>query len=246
MEIFEGPLDLLLYLIRKNDLNISDIPIMPVLDQYNEYIDMMHELDIDVAGEFILMASELAHIKSRLLLHRDDEIAEEEDPRADLMARLLEYQRYKLAARWLTGRRLLGRDVFKRPKVPPPEAPAEGEDWLTVEPFTLLKAFHEVLKKVPKDKAHFITAERVSVTDRIYEILDHLKGAESLPFEDLFTAGVTREELVVTFLALLEMARLKMIRIYQLEALGPIRVARNMEVGEVATAVKIEEEKTYQ
>ena len=246
LEIFEGPLDLLLHLIHKNELSISDIPITLILNQYNEYLDLMNELDIDIAGEFILMASELAHIKSRLLVHRYAESGEEEeDPRADLMARLMEYQRYKLAAHWLIGRKLLNRDVFKRPKSPPPGDQTGEEELLEVEPFALLKAFHEILKKAPKDKAHEVETDRISVTDRIYEILEQLKNVESLPFESLFVSEITRGELVVSFLAILEMARLKMIKIYQMEERGAIRIKRCMEVEETTVPVKAGEE-SYQ
>lgn len=245
LEVFEGPLDLLLYLIRKNDLSIHDISIMLILDRYNEYLELMQELNIDIVGEFILMASELAHIKSRLLLRRDDDTNEEEDdPRADLMARLLEYQRYKTAAQWLIGRRLLNRDVFKRPKTRLPEE-REEEEFLEVEPFLLLRAFHEIIRKIPKDKAHAVETDRVSVTERIYEILEHFKEGESLPFEALFPSGITRSDLVVSFLAILEMARLRMIKIYQIEARGAIRIRKCMEVGETTVPMKAGEE-SYQ
>lgn len=246
LEIFEGPLDLLLYLIRKNDLSISDIPITLILDQYNEYLELMDELDIDIAGEFILMASELAHIKSRLLLNRDfDTDAEEEDPRADLVARLMEYQRYKNAGQWLISRRLLNRDVFKRPKTSLQENEAE-EELMEVEPFFLLKAFHEILKKVPQNRAHEVEVDRISVTDRIYQILEHFKEVESLSFEALFPSGITRGDLVISFLAILEMARLKMIKIYQIEPRGAIRMRKCMEISDEKADVDIKEEETYQ
>lgn len=241
LEIFEGPLDLLLHLIKKNQLEIYDIPIVLILDQYLEYLDVMKELDIDLAGEFIFIASELSHIKSKLLLRKDDDQSDdEEDPRADLIARLLEYQKYKRAADWLQDQPLLKRDVFKRPKEKQTEfVPVDEMDALSLDSFKLLSAFKEVLKNASAEIVHEVEGERISVTERIYQIVEHLKLIEdSLPFEALFTGQRSRGELVVTFLAILEMARLKMIHVYQSDAYGDIRVKRKilMDVDDIGTS----------
>lgn len=235
LQVFEGPMDLLIHLIRKNDLNIYDIPVALILDQYLEYLEVMRELDIDLAGEFILMASELSHIKSKMLLHREgDEEEEGDDPRADLIARLLEYQQYKLAARWLLARPLLARDVFKRPDIDQPEDLEPEEAPLEVEPFVLLNAFNEILKKIPKGKHHTVETERISVTERIYQIMDLLKGEDSVAFESFFAGEIRRSDVVITFLAILEMGKLKMIQIYQTDRFGPIRVRRKIELTDAA------------
>ena len=234
LDLFEGPLDLLLHLIKKNDLDIANIPIAFILKEYLGYLDLMQDLNIDVAGEFILIAAELTHIKSRLLVRQDDEEkAEEPDPRADLMVRLLEYQKYKRAAGWLSGRPMLLRDVFKRPKMALPDETKEDQEWVEIEPFHLLKAFGEILKRAPKHTVHQIEVERVSITDRIYQIVDKLQNVESLLFEEMFEGEITRHNIVVTFLALLEMGRLRMIQIFQTDERGVIRVRRKMEVSEI-------------
>lgn len=238
LALFEGPLDLLLHLIKKNDLDIYNIPIALILDQYLEYLELMKELDIDLAGEFLLMAAEMAHIKSKSLVHQpEEEEGFDADPRADLVARLVEYQRTKRAAVWLNSRPLLARNVFKRP-----ESLQKGDEEaalgtveaepLAVDPFNLLKAFQEILKKIPKEIRHQVEAERMSVTERIYEILENLRETESVPFAALFAGETTRPRVVVTFLALLEMARLQMILIHQMESFGDIWVKRRMEIND--------------
>lgn len=227
LELFEGPLDLLLYLIRKNDINIYDIPILTILDQYTSYLEILQELDIDVAGDFVLMASELSFIKSRFLLASDDKNDEEgPDPRADLVAKLLEYQQYKLAGDWLIRQPLLDRDVFARPGLTEIPEGIETDFPLEIEPFKLLQAFHEILKKASKEISHEVEIERLSVTDRIYQILEHLKVVESLDFESLFDGLKTKSQLVITFLALLEMGRLKLINLFQVDPFGNIHVKR--------------------
>lgn len=234
LDLFEGPLDLLYHLIRKNDLNLYDIPIALILDQFYGYLDVMKELDMDVAGEFILMASELSHIKSRLLLYQKiDEDEEGPDPRANLVVRLLEYQKYKRASTWLSSQPLLGRDVFKRPKEAPPQELQEEKLALKVEPFVLISVFREILKKAPKGAVHEIEAERISVTERIYQIVKFLETHdESVLFETLFEGNTTRSQIVMTFLAILEMARLRMIQIFQMDRWGSIWVKRVMVLEE--------------
>jgi len=217
LEVFEGPLDLLLYLIKKNDLDVYDIPIAFILEEYVKYLDgLKKEMDIDMAGEFLLMAAELAHVKSKFLLPTTDEPIDEDegvDPRADLVRRLLEYQRYKEAAEQLANRSMVGRDVFVRrdPEcdVPLDEAPLEGNV------YDLINAFSNILKRVPAKAIHEVMIDRVSVNDRILQLADVLKEDTTLALEDLLPNPWTRYDIVVTFLALLEMAKLKMIKVYQ-------------------------------
>lgn len=236
IELFEGPLDLLLHLIKKNDFEIADIPISVILIQYLDYIEAMKELNIDVAGEFILMAAHLTHIKSKLLVHDDSKEEDEDDfdPRADLVAKLREYQKYKNAAQWLRTQPWLARDVYKRPKAKSrPEEIEVEEAALEIEPMSLVKVFRDILKKAPKAAVHEVEFERVSVTERIYEIMDFLRKDDSMLFEDLFVGDRLREQVVVSFLAVLEMCRLKMIQVFQTDRFGPIRVRRVMELSEV-------------
>ena len=233
LPVFEGPLDLLLHLIRKNDVDPTNIPIVDLLTQYMDYVTLMQELNIDMAGEFILMAAELTHIKSKMLLpNPDSEDDEGEDPRADLARRLLEYQRFKEAAQQLNRRALLGRDVFVRiaseEESEVQEGPIEGDS------FKLLTAFNDVLKRLKPEKAHEVLVERLSVTERIYQILDKLKELKSMSFESLFEEHVTKAQCVVTFLAVLELARLKMIYTHQSESLGPIHLVLKEESENVA------------
>ncbi len=222
LEMFEGPLDLLLHLIKKNDLDILDIPIHLMLEQYLSYLNLLEELNIDLAGDFLLMASELTHIKSKLLLPDQEGEKEEgpEDPRLDLIKRLLEYQRYKEAAQSLEARPMLNRDVFIHRALEDNATPEEEK--VEVDLFQLVHCFHELLKKAPKITVHEVEAERVSVSERIYELMDLLKGKEVTEFSRLFAGDITRTQLVVTFLAILEMVRLKLLHIKQANTLDEI------------------------
>ena len=224
---FEGPLDLLLHLIEEHELDIRDIPISFVAQKYVEYIMLMQELNIDVASEYLVMAATLAHIKSKTLLPTppaDDEDEEENelDPRAELIRRLLEYQKYKHAGEQLAAHDVLGRDVFPRgmpaPSVDGP-APVAG---LTL--FKLLDAFQAVLSRAKATVDHQIDFERFSITDRINELSELLRAGQRFSFQELFTGVQTRAELIVTFLALLEMTRLRLTRLYQESALETIYI----------------------
>jgi segregation and condensation protein A len=219
---FEGPLDLLLHLIHKHELDIFDIPIAFVTERYLEYLALMRALDLDLAAEYLLMAATLAHIKSKMLLPAapaDDVegVAVEEtgeDPREALVRRLLEYQKFKTAAEDLAAREVAGRDVF--PRGHPIDAGSLGEAPLAELPlFALLDAFKRVLEKRKLTIAHEVTAERVSIAERIQEIVERLRETRTCLFEDLFDGDCTRMDMVVTFLALLEMTRLRMTRLYQ-------------------------------
>lgn len=224
---FEGPLDLLLHLIQQHELDIRDIPIAFISEKYVEYILLMRSLNIDLASEYLVMAATLAHIKSKMLLptppsDQEEEVENESDPRAELVRRLLEYQKYRHAAEHLGSTPLLGRDVFPR-GIPAPSV--EGPAPLAaVSVFRLLDAFHVVLKRLKQTAEHHIDVDRISISDRINQLTDLLRGKGQVPFEALFEETMTRSDLVVTFLALLEMTRLRMTRVLQEGPLDPIYV----------------------
>jgi segregation and condensation protein A len=230
LEVFEGPLDLLVHLIRKNDLDVYDIPIAFLLEEYMRYLDTIKELNIDMAGDFLLMAAELAHIKSRLLLPEEqagDAEDEGDDPRADLVKRLLEYQRYKDASERIAERAMLGRDVFV-PQAPERLEPS-GEGPIEADMFELVDAFSQILKRIPQQEFHDVAVDRISVNDRIYQVLAALKGGTAITLESLLPAAPIRYDVVITFIALLEMCRLRMIRLYQTASLGPLHLQGIMD-----------------
>ncbi len=230
---FEGPLDLLLHLIEKHALDVFDIPIKVIVAAYMRALDDMRELNLDVAGEFLVMAAQLAHIKSKMLLPRDERPKEptpELDPRADLVRRLLEYQRFKDAALRLDAFPQLGRDVFARPSAPlsydgPVDLPADDvKTELNLEDFDvfeLIRALDLMLKKQQKQVIHEVMVERLSVGARINELVDHLQqvGEQGVSFASLVDhfGGRTRRNIIVTFLSVLEMTRLRLLRISQLD-----------------------------
>ena len=221
LAIFEGPLDLLLHLIRQNEVDITDIPVQRIAEQYLETIELMEELNLDVAAEYLVMAATLALIKSRMLLPNEDGEEEGvEDPRADLVQRLLEYQRFKEAAETLSKRRLLGRDVWSVVG-PGPEKRPESEREIEVGLFELVAAFKDVLDGAKGEVLkHEIETENVTVRDRMLVVMELLELNETVEFMRIFeTPGEsgppTRPVLVATFLAVLELARLSALRIYQ-------------------------------
>ncbi|MCS5636281.1 MAG: segregation/condensation protein A [Myxococcota bacterium] len=221
LPLFEGPLDLLLHLIRQNEVEIVDIPIAQIGVQYLAYIEMMEELNIDVAGEYLLMAATLALIKSRMLLPREleGEGEGELDPRADLVTRLLEYQRYKEAAEALSGRRLLGRDVY-RAESPGPEPTPEDQREIEVGLFDLLEAFRSALAAAPaSDMLHAVETKEITVRERMLFVMSLFENAETVEFSQVFQGrdpqGPSRAMIVATFLAILELARLSALRLFQ-------------------------------
>ncbi len=227
IEGFEGPLDLLLHLIQKNELEIFNIPIALITEQYLEYLQLMKVLNLDIAGEYLLMASTLLHIKSRMLLPKSSEEEEEgeEDPRAELIRRLLEYQKYKQVALELEKRPLLDRDVFIRLI---PTEPEEGleEEKVEVNLLDLIEAFRKVLERVKPEGVHEVVLEPISVEDKIEEILLLLKRENrSVVFHRLFPEQVSRRVVIVTLLAILELVKMKRIRIFQLTPFETIRVS---------------------
>jgi segregation and condensation protein A len=227
LDKFDGPLDLLLHLIRRNEVDICDIPIADITRQYLDYIKLMKVLNLDVAGDFLLMASTLLHIKSRMLLPPDgqEEGEEEEgDPRAELIRRLLEYQQYKEAGMVIGARALLGREVFARTCPDPALAEARSEEGpLEVSLFELVDAFRALLARIPAESFHDVApGDFLSIADCINEILSLLQERATLQFDELVRDEQTRERIIVTFLALLELCRLKLIRIFQNEECGAI------------------------
>ena len=230
VDIFEGPLDLLLHLIKQNQLDIYDIPIALITEQYLEYIRIMKALDLTIAGEFLVMAATLMYIKSRMLLPAapiEDEEEEGVDPRAELVERLVEYKKFKEAALHLSHQPLLGRDVFIRP-VQEIEA-EEGE--IEADLFHLIEALRELLKRQEVNDFHEITLERITLREKIRELYERLHGVgEAVPFSALFVPLASRVELIVTFLALLELIRSGMLRAFQRDAFGPLWVTRAVTV----------------
>ncbi len=236
LEVFEGPLDLLLYLIKKNEVDIYDIPIAMIVEQYMEYLEIMRSLNLDVAGDFLVMAATLSQIKSRLLLPRDEleEEGEEEDPRAELVQRLLDYQRYKEAAEDLLARPVLGREVFTRSpsrqimEEAASEAGIEKTAFTEVGVFELLEAFKDVLDRADLDGYHEINRNRISIMDRINDILVIFKDEESITFDQLFTEATSRSMIVATFMALLELVRLRVVKAHQEKPFTTIYLVRSV------------------
>jgi segregation and condensation protein A len=222
---FEGPLDLLLHLIRKHELDILDLPISFITDKYLEYLGLMENLNLDVASEYLVMAATLAHIKSKMLLPRppegqDDDELDELDPRAELIRRLLEYQKYKTVAADLGVRAIAGRDVFSR-GTPPPAA--DGPAPLAqVSVFKLLDALKKIAARVNATFSLEVDAERMSIQERIGDLVELLRERRRCRFDELFEDVSTSYDLVVTFLALLEMAKMRLASIYQTDHEEPI------------------------
>ena len=254
LDVFEGPLDLLLHLVKQHELSILDIPIAFVTEKYLEYLDAMAGLDIDVAGEYLLMAATLCHIKSRELLplgsmaepleddgeHGEGDIEDAADPRAELIRRLLEYQKYKEAAGKLGERPVVGRNVWGR-GAPTEDAVGEGVDADAEAPLAafpvhkLIEAFDRVVRQAKIKVTHNVLIDRLSVSQKISELTDRLEREGSFSFTSMFSflhdgqpraIEEVRHECVVTFLALLEMAKLRLVKVSQLEADAEITIER--------------------
>ncbi len=243
LEIFEGPLDLLLYLIKKDEVDIYDIPIAKITDQYLEYLEMMEMLDLDIAGEFIVMAATLMQIKSRMLLPPEEVPAqeqEEEDPRSELVKKLLEYKKFKEAADKLAEIEATTSQSYTRKTEERPLPEIEDESaFFEASIFDLLSAFSKILKEVPKDTFYKIIKDKFTVGDKIHDILHMLVNEPKLYFGNLFKKAESKFEIVVTFLAVLELIRLREIMIVQKEPFGEIEIIRNPNA--VKPAVKIGE-----
>ncbi|NJD62868.1 MAG: segregation/condensation protein A [Deltaproteobacteria bacterium] len=227
LDVFEGPLDLLLHLIREDKLDIHDIPIARITGQYLAYLDAMKALNLDVAGEFLVMAATLLHIKSRSLLPRtEEEMEPEEDPeilRAELSRRLIEYQKFKEAAARLSERPILGRDVFARDFLGE-EIPEDEAVITELSLADLITAFKDVLDRMPKEEAHQVFTERLTIADAIAFLLDRIREDGAIRFDRLVEEFKTKNEIISFFLGILELIRLRTVKVYQANPMGMITI----------------------
>ena len=243
LDSFEGPLDLLIHLIKTNEVNIYDIPIALITRQYLEYVEMIKELNLDTVGDFLVMAATLIHIKSKMLLPRPESAEEgepEEDPRDALVRRLLEHQKFKAAAELLHERAVLRGAQWIRPDgriaaIAGDEYAYEPE--IEVDLFSLLAAFRGVLERAKQRPKLLLPPEEVPVEVRIEQLLARLSETEACGFEDLFAKDDSRAAMIVTFIALLEMIRLKLIRVFQTAAFGPVRVYKRVRPADAPTPI---------
>ena len=234
LEVFEGPLDLLIFLIKKEEVDIYDIPIAKITDQYLEYLELMQLLDLSIAGEFLVMAATLMHIKSKLLLPPDEvnaENEEEQDPRAELVKRLLEYKKFKEAAAELAQKESSQKHFFARvgSGVNIDELPAPQETPFEASLFDLITAFTKVLKDLPKDVFHQVIKDEFTVSEKIHDILHMLVDKKAVMFTDLFKAARNKTEIIATFLAILELIKIREISILQHAPFGEIEIVKSME-----------------
>ena len=234
LEVFEGPLDLLLYLIKKEEIDIYDIPIAKITDQYLEYLELMKLLDLNIAGEFLVMAATLIHIKSKLLLPPDQlegEKEEEADPRAELVRRLIEYKKFKEAAQELSQMESLQKHFFPRVAVIPKfdKLPREEDDFFEASLFDLITAFTKVLKDIPKEAFHQVVKDEFTVSEKVHDILHMLVDNKTLILTELFRSAKNKFEIVTIFLAILELIKIREISIRQHGQFGEIEIMRNTE-----------------
>ncbi len=222
--VFEGPMDLLVHLIKKNEVDIYDIPIALITNQYLQYVEWMKSMNIDIAGEFLVLAATLAHIKSRMLLPAQDDEEDEEDPRSQIVKPLLEYLQMKSVAEDLAGRTRLGEDVFVRPFESKQFAIDPGDQMIQVGLFELIDAFQAILARATPESPVDFEPDTVSVKERMTQIVDVLEEKESVTFDELFVKPVTKSDVVVTFLAILEMVKMSLIEIAQHVQTGIIRI----------------------
>ncbi len=232
LEIFEGPFDLLLYLIKKNEINVYDIPIASILEQYLQYLELMRLLDLNVAGEFIVVAATLMQIKSKMLLPQEpsplDEIPEEEkDPRAELVKRLLEYRQFKEAAEQLRFKERARQDIFKRQPVI--EAGENGESYFEASLFDLINAFSKALKDIPKELFYEVIKDEFTVEGKVHELLHRFMESSRIKLSSLFSQARSKLEIIATFLAVLELIRLKEVLVVQKNVFGDIEIFRNKD-----------------
>lgn len=233
LEVFEGPLDLLLYLIKKEEIDIYDIPIARITEQYIEYLELMQLLDLTIAGEFLVMAATLIHIKSKLLLPPDqtDVEQEEEDPRAELVKRLLEYKKFKEAASTLGHMESHQKHFFPRvgSGINMDELPASEEEFIEASLFDLITAFTKVLKDIPKESFHKVIKDEFTVSEKIHDVLHMVCDRKSIFFVELFKAAKSKYEVITIFLAILELIKIREIVVRQVAPFGDIELIRNTE-----------------
>jgi len=232
LELFEGPLDLLLYLVKKDHLNIYDIPISTITEQYLAYLELMKILDLGIAGEFLVMAATLMQIKSKMLLPPDESLTEEEDPgdpRQELVKQLLEYERFKEVAQELRKRETDQREVYRRPQLDQKELPEAPAAYFEASIFDLITAFSKALEETPKDLFYNVIKEEFTIEDKVHQILHRLLINSSIRLTELFSEAKNKLEIIVTFLSVLELIRLKEIVARQAEAFGEIDIVRNQQ-----------------
>jgi segregation and condensation protein A len=232
LELFEGPLDLLLYLVKRDHLNIYDIPISTITDQYLAYLELMKILDLGIAGEFLVMAATLMQIKSKMLLPPDETQQpeeEQEDPREELVKQLLEYERFKEIAHELRKREQDQREIYRRPQIDEKELPATAPEYFEASIFDLITAFSKALKDPSKELFYSVIKDEFTIQDKVHEILHRLLMSSSVTLTELFGSGKNKLELIVTFLSVLELIRLREIIARQKEPFGEIEVIRNQE-----------------
>ncbi len=231
LEMFEGTLDLLLYLVKKDHLNIYDIPIAKVTEQYLQYLELMQLLNLSIAGEFLVMAATLMQIKSKMLLpaQESQEAQTEEDPRAELIKHLLEYEKFKEIAQNLREKETKQSDVFKRPKTVEQEIPEESQGYFEASLFDLITAFSKALEDIPKELFYEVIKDEFTIEEMIHKILHMLLDAPSVYLSELFKKAKNKLEIIVTFLAILELIRLKEIIARQKGIFQEIEIIRNKE-----------------
>jgi len=237
LEIFEGPLDLLLHLIQRNEVSITDIPIALITQQYLETVELMKSLNLDVAGEYLVMAAYLTHIKSQMLLPVDEDRPDDDagpDPREELVAHLLEYKRYKDASETLASFPMLERDIFVREPAEDEVNLPKSRQPLEVGLPDLLEALKVLLARTSRRDLMELEPDRLLVKDRINYILGRIRTQEWITFASLFEDDLSRLSVVTTFLALLEIVKLQLVRIYQDTPFGTILISRRvpMDLGQ--------------
>ncbi len=223
-DIFEGPMDLLVHLIRKNEVDIYDIPIAMITEQYLAYLGWLESMNIDFAGDFLVMAATLTQIKSRMLLPTVAAEEDDEDPRMEIARPLAEYLRLKSAAEELSRRALLGEDTFVRQPVEARDIVPRDEGFIRIGLFELIDAFQHILKNISAEDRLELTSDSISVKDRISELVDLFEEKKSLTFEELFAGQPTKSDVIITFLAILEMVKLCLVRLAQHAQTGLIRL----------------------
>lgn len=223
LDAFEGPLDLLLHLVKTNELDLYNLPIAVITDQYLQYVEMFEELNLDLAGEYLVMAATLMYLKSRLLLplEADDDLEGEDETAVDLVRQLAEYQRYREVADELRDRAVLGRDVFRRPPSPPEAPPIDDAGFRRVDLADLFEALRRVLRTAAVRRPHVLPGEEVNVGDAVRAMVARLRSADRLEFTKLFDVESPRAVIIATFVGLLEMIKMGIIEAEQ-KGHGPI------------------------
>ncbi len=223
-DIFEGPMDLLVHLIKKNEVDIYDIPIAMITEQYLSYLEWLKSMNIDFAGDFLVMAATLAHIKSRMLLPTVSDEDDDEDPRMEIARPLAEYLQLKSAAEELSRRALLGENTFVRQPAAVRDLVPRDEEFIKIGLFELIDAFQQILKNISAEERLELTSDSISVKDRISELVELFEEKKSLTFEELFADAPHKSDVIITFLAILEMVKLCLVRLAQHSHTGMIRL----------------------